>query len=659
MRTIIVMLLIVLMVPIGFTTAQEDTPPLVKIGEVQGIIADDLDEANIYDSPFRDEIVRLQGVVTNIIAINPGGRIVYGFFLQEQPENSDGDPNTSDGIQVITGPGPNMGDYQVAVGDIITIQGEVEEYYDLTRLENVDFVSLDGQVDNLEEAVPPIELNPPLTTPEAIHRYYERIEGMRVFVPEASIVVAPTHIFTSTNDTEIYIVRADHPLAIREDPFTRRVFRDVHPLDEGQMAENLYRISVEGNILKALAADYNINLPRFNTFDVLESPLTGNIVYAYERYTLQIDSLPRFRRDSNPADNHPVPEFDRSEQFSVASFNVENLYDYYDDPFDREDNLGDTAPNYVPLSLEEYNIRLTKLANQIIDEMNAPDIIGFQEIEYQDVCGGGGQVYGWCGAANNADGMPDVLQDLAIEITLQSGGQVNYAAAGDPDAADERGIAQGFLYRTDRVELVTPTADHPILGERPDDPAGSRFALNNEVANPKAFNASLGFGLDIFSRPALVGLFRVHGEPGSEQYVDVYYSVNHWSSNPEENVTVREAGANYNLDLVNAAGSDTLFVVGGDLNAFRESSEIALLEADLVNVTAGNVPDAADYTYIFAGQAQTLDYLYVTPALADLMAGAYIPHINADYSFDYELRVDEMYRAADHDPVIAVFDLPE
>ncbi|MCI0712434.1 MAG: hypothetical protein L0154_19925 [Chloroflexi bacterium] len=650
----IVMLLVVLLVSAGMTTAQDETPPLVKIGEVQGVIADDLADANTFDSPYRDQDVRVQGVVTNLIAINPGGRIVYGFFLQD----SDGDPQTSDAIQVITGPGSNMGDYQVQVGDIITVQGEVEEYFDLTRLENVEFVSLDGQVDNLDEAVPALELNPPLTTPDDIYRYYERIEAMRVYLPAESVVVAPTHIFTSTNDTEIYVARHDHPLAGRDDVFARRVFRDVHPLDDGVVMDNLYRISVEGNILKV--GDYNTNLPRFNTFDVLETPLTGNIVYAFGRYTLQIDSLPRFRHEVNPADNHPVPEIDRTRQFSVATFNVENLYDFYNDPFDREDNPGDTRLNYVPLSMVEYETRLTKLANQIISELNAPDIIGFQEIEYQDVCAGGGQVYGTCSdEMNNIDGMPDTLQDLAAEISLTTGGEIVYLVAGDPDSADERGISQGFLYRADRVELVEPTADHPIFGERPDDPAGSRFALNNEVANPKAFNASLGLGLNIFSRPALVGLFRIYSELDSEQFVDVYYSVNHLSSNPEENHTVREAGATYNLNLLADAGENALFIVGGDLNSFRESSEIALLEAEMVNVTAGNVPDAADYTYIFAGQAQVLDYLFVSPALADLMTGAHIQHINADYSYDYRLSVDEVYHAGDHDPVVAIFDLPE
>ena len=658
MRTIIVIMLVVLLVSTGLTAAQNETPPLVKIGEVQGVIADDLADANTFDAPFRDQVVRVQGVVTNLIAINPGGRIVYGFFLQEQPENSDGDPQTSDAIQVITGPGPHMGDYQVQVGDIITVEGKVKEYYDLTRLENVDFVSLDGHVDNLDETVPALELNPPLTTTEEIYRYYERIENMRVYLPAESVVVAPTHIFTSTNDTEIYVMRHDNPLANREDVFARRVFRDVHPLDDGVMADNLYRISVEGNILKV--DDYNVNLPRFNTFDVLETPLTGNIVYAYERYTLQIDSVPRFRREVNPADNHPVPDIDRTHQFSVATFNVENLYDFYNDPFDREDNPGDTRLNYVPLSMVEYETRLTKLANQIVNDMNAPDIIGFEEIEYQDVCAGGGQVYGICSDAfNNLDGMPDTLQDLAAEISLTTGGQIVYLAAGDPDSADERGIAQGFLYRADRVELVTPTADHPILGERPGDPAGSRFALNNEVSNPKAFNASLGLGVNIFARPALVGLFRIYSTPDGEQFVDVYYSVNHLSSNPEENHTVREAGATYNLNLVRDAGENPLFIVGGDLNSFRESSEITLLEAEMVNVTTGNVPDAADYTYIFAGQAQVLDYMFVSPALADVMSGVYISHINADYSYDYRVSVDEVYHAADHDPVIAIFDLPE
>lgn len=658
---LIMMALVPLPVSLANPPAQDDEIPQLYIGEVQGVIGDDMENANTFKSEYNKDRVQVSGVVTNRIMIDNSGRKVYAFFMQETPENSDGDPLTSDGIQVVTGATATIDDYEVAIGDEITITAKVEEWYDFTRLRDAEFVSLDGHIDDIDTAIPAIELNPQ-GTPAEIYRMYERIEGMRVMVPAGAMVVSPAHLYTSSNDTEAYIVRADHPIAMREDAYARRVFRDIHPLDDGADPENLYRISIEGNIFKAQADDYNVNLPIYNTFDVFATELTGNIIYAYERYTMMIDVEPEVLRENEPEGNHALVAPERTTQFTVATTNVENLYDFYNDPFDREDTPGDLNLNYVPLSMENYQTRVTKIAQQILYGMQAPDIIGFQEIEDQDVCIEGGQWYGICSDdVDNADGYPDVLQDVAAEIDFLSDGKVIYMAAIDRNSADYRGISQGFLYRADRVELVEPTADHPIFGERADDEALERHPENGEVSNPKSLNERFGIGLDTFARAPLVGLFRIHRTAvGSDDYVDVYYANNHFKSVPDENIVLREGQANYNLGLYNAVAADNpdvFYIIGGDLNSYSESSEMALLDAELVNGREF-VPDESNYTYIYAGQAQTLDYLFFSPSLGEQVASVNIIHISADYSYQYEID-NSMYRAGDHDPIVATFTFPE
>lgn len=656
----IILLLILLITLIPTATMQEDAVPL-KIGEVQGSLPDEYENPQNFDSPYEGDWVQVSGMVTNLIMINASGREVHGFFLQELPEDSDGDPNSSDAIQVIIGISASLDDHLVRVGDLLTVIGRVEEYYELTRLHRPALVSVDGHIENIDEVLPPIEVNP-IGTPQEISLMYERLESMRVYVPANSLVVAPTHIFSSTNDTEVYVIRGDHPVAQREDLFTRRVFRDPHVLDDGEPGDNLYRISVEANVLKGLADDYSVNLPVYDTYMIFTSPLVGNIIYAYERYTLQIEDLPDLDIVTTPANNTPPRAPERDDQFTVATFNVENLYDYYDDPFDRDDSPDDLNLNYVPRTLDAYETKITKIALAILNDLHAPDIIAFQELEDQDVCISGGQLYGVCSdEIDNADGAPDVLQDVAAAIAELSGDTVLYLSAIDRDSADYRGIAQGYLYRTDRVELPPADPGDPVLGERPDDPEAERYP-NQEVSNPKALNQRFAIGTPLFARAPVVGLFRIHHDAvGSDNYLDIYLSNNHLKSDPTGYNSLREFQATYNLSFIEALQAenpDVHFILLGDLNSFPESEELAVLEPTL-NSLWDDIPPVSRYTYIYAGQSQTLDYIYITPNLNDILVDVSIAHTNADYAYHYETSPSTSLRAADHDPIIATFEFPE
>ena len=76
-------------------------------------------------------------------------------------------------------------------------------------------------------------------------------------------------------------------------------------------------------------------------------------------------SRPRSPPGADPSANAARSPANRNEEFAVATFNVENLYDFRDDPFDGCDFAGNTgcpgvSPpfDYVPASAEAYQARL-------------------------------------------------------------------------------------------------------------------------------------------------------------------------------------------------------------------------------------------------------------------------------------------------------------
>jgi hypothetical protein len=102
---------------------------------------------------------------------------------------------------------------------------------------------------------------------------------------------------------------------------------------------------------------------------------------------------------------------------------------------------------------------------------------------------------------------------------------------------------------------------------------------NTDVQNPKALNAVLpdyalpgADGVNVFTRPPQVGLFRVWRDGmGASVFTDVYVSDNHFSSGPDGRVAQRTEQAIYNAAIVAAlqqADPEVYVSVGGDLNVY-------------------------------------------------------------------------------------------
>lgn len=675
-------------------TLTVDVQGVRPVGDVQGPVTDTTPGAT-YRSPLVGQSVVVRAVVTQkTLALSSSGSRQNGFFLQDTPAQADGDPTTSDGIFVFLGGfttllradgGPA---YQPAVGDELVLRGTVTEFFDLTQLTSPRLVDVTATGLDPDTDVVVTEVDPPAVLADAA-RYWERLEGMRLRVPEGSLAVSGRSVFPSTADSEAWVIRPDDPLAARSDPRARRVFRDAHPLDNQPTPlfddGNGQRIMLGTLGVKATADDPEALLPPVRTFDSLDGDAVGGLYYSFEKYGIQVETAD-FTPGTDPSTGPRPTAAARDREVAVAPYNLENLYDFRDDPTDGCDFVGNTgcpgvSPpfDYVPESAEAYEARLGDIAEQVTGDLHSPDILLTQESEDQDICSVADGAL-TCGGAEAGDGKPDTLQELALAIAAAGGG--TYDAALDPDGADDRGIVAGFLYRTDRVSLAPVAAGDPVLGSVDGvDYRAPGLASNADVSNPKALNADLPADVDtstgtdgsnVYTRAPQVARFRVAAAPGSADTFDLWAVSNHFSSGPDGRVGQRREQARYAgaiADAVEAAYPGARVVVGGDLNVFpRPDDPFApgdplfpsdqlgpLYESGLTNLDddlRAEVPASA-YSYVFQGQAQTLDQLFVNAPLYDDLVQVRAAHVNADWPAEHP--GDGPRGLSDHDPQVARF----
>ena len=222
--------------------------------------------------------------------------------------------------------------------------------------------------------------------------------------------------------------------------------------------------------MKATTGDSFALLPPVRCSTPSTGDAVGGLYFSFGKYGVQVEEA-AFTAGADLAANAPPAAADRDEEVAVSTYNLENLYDFRDDPTDGCDFAGNTgcpgvSPpfDYVPASQAAYEERLGDIADQITDDLHSPDILLTQEAEDQDICSvvAGGLA---CGGPEAGDGKPDTLQELALAIGLAGGG--DYDAAYDRNGADARGIVSAVLFRTDRVSLVPADPAHPVLGATP------------------------------------------------------------------------------------------------------------------------------------------------------------------------------------------------
>ncbi len=576
-------------------------------------------------SRYLGKVVETCGVVT-AVAFN-------GYYIQD-PEG-DGRDATSDGIFVLEfGTKPE-------VGALLRLRGTVEESIpggaatgnlSITRLSSPDVVSWENGAERPEPVVlgrggrippavlviSPDETDPPINLQDsadaAANRFnpevdgidfYESLEGMLVRIPDPVAVSAVRQF--GTFSAELFVLANRGKDAEPEDARTARggIYLQPDPDNRGDQNPERIQIQLDGTLFGS--TDY----PAVKVGDRL-GDVTGVVGYSFGNF--EVNALGPF--DIHPGENEPEHTRLRGQgnQLTVATYNVLNLSAVPTDDAQRE-----------------------KIANQIAHNLRGPDIVALQEIQDNN------------GTATGELDAGMTLQRL-VDAIHEAGGPA-YAFADVPPPFENAfgGVPNGnirnaFLWNPRRVTLP-PNA---LLGLSPKNLAAGGVSDDN---------------LDAFagSRAPLLGRFRFRGR-------EVLVINNHFSSRfgstpifgglqpfvqAAEEARADQSSA-INEYVANILDDDphARVVVLGDLNTFEFTDELAeILPGTGRDRILHNLIDLERddnrYTFIFEGNSQALDHVYVTRSL-ERGAKLDLVHVNVDFP-----RLFSSVVGSDHEPIVA------
>ena len=598
----IVLILVVSVILAGCDVFVKSTPlpEGEKINEIQGAG---------HTSPLENRpVYNVYGIVTAIRA--------DGFYLQDP--NPDDDPATSEGVFVHSGMVPG-----IKAGDEVLVNAVVEEYnaggigstyLTITQLENPHIEVISSENDLPEPVIlgeggriPPSEVikegvngsasNSDLFDPEINGLdFYESLEGMRVQVNDA-VAVSGTNQYkeiavVGDNGARAGVMTPRGGLVIQADDFNpERII-----LDDGMR-----------------------QIPFVTTGDKADGPIVGVLDYTYGNYKLQATQSVSFS-PAGLAPESPIAPVGEG-QIRIADYNILNM-------------------SGKDLDRAEY------LANQIVNEMASPDIIGFQEIQDED------------GSTSTQSLSADGTYQIIIDAILAAGGPEYGFVDIDPELNRDGGvpggnIRVGFIYRLDRgISLVEgQEGDATTATEVLNVDGELALSLNPGRIDP----TNVAFG---DSRKPLVVAFDINGE--------IFYLINnHFNSKSgdsalfgDEQPPVLESEVqrllqaqvvhDFVADML-AVDPEANIVVMGDLNDFQFSPPVLLLQGEILTNLVGTLPVEERYSYIYDGNSQVLDQMLVSQNTYDKLVEYDVLHLNSE--FDYQNRF------SDHDPVLAVFDL--
>lgn len=594
------------------------THDFVEIPEIRGAA---------HRSPLAGTKITTSGVVT---------AVKYDGFWTQDPRG-DSDDATSDGIFVYTG---SQG-AKPSVGDAIELAATVQQYrpgsasganLSITELVDATFTPLAGTLPMPDpvvlgpdgRAVPStiagadeggertdIEASGTYDPAADAISFYKSLEGMLVSVRDAA-VVGPTNSFG-----ELTVVPAGTDGLVRT--------------PEGGVAypgydqPNTGRLTVDDEIIYE-------QLPAANIGDTLSGEVSGPLHYDFGTYRMYPDEIPTVAAGGVEPD---VVEPPRPGELAVAAFNVENL---------------------SPVDPPE---KFAALAEQIVTNLAAPDILALEEV--QDNTGPECPDGDGC----EPDGVVDADQtlDQLVSAIKAAGGPAyewrqispeNLADGGEPTG----NIRNAFLYRTDRgVRFVDrPGGDATTATEVTKAAGKAALTLSPGRVAPTdpAFENS---------RKPLAAQFTFRGEP-------LILIANHFSSKGgDEPIFGRWQPPNRSSEADRWAQAKVVhdFVAGilgvqanakvivlGDINDFEFSQTTKILTGEasrptLYSLPKELLPPEQRYSYVYQGNSQVLDQILVSPDLFGVRAAARSPiraydlvHVNAGFA-------DQV---SDHDPQV-------
>ncbi len=567
-------------------------------------------------SPLDGTTVTVEAVVT---ADFQDGDL-NAFFLQEEAADSDGDDATSEGIKVFQG----GSDVAVAVGELVRVTGDVDEFFDATQISSVTDVIVCGAA----TPITPLAVDLPFASPDQ----RESLEHMLLTFNEPLSV---SEYFELDNFGEIVLAsggRLFNPT---------QVVMPGMPANDRQAANDLRRVRLDDASGESFPDP--IIYPNGELTD--ENPLrggdtvtglTGVYDFTFGNYKIQPTQMPVFV-SQNPRSDHPAPAPTPSPgSFRIASFNVLNYFN--------GDGQGGGFPTARGAETPE---EFTRQRDKIIEALRImdADVVGLIEIE------------------NDGYGPDSAIADLVNGLNAATPDEVTYAFVDPqvPQIGDDE-IAVGFIYRTDTAATVGPAA---ILDDSVDP---DYLESKNRPALAQTFRDIDGGGVVTVAVNHLKSKGSACDDVADPNADDGQGNCN----------GTRTQAAQIEADWLasNPTGSDDDDrLIIGDLNAYAMEDPIRTLQmagyTDLLQSLIGT--DV--YSYVFDGQFGTLDYAMASDTLVSQVTGIDAWHINADEAdaLDYnilrfgsqirsESQIDSLYnvnafRSSDHDPIIVDLNL--
>ncbi len=585
-------------------------PAEKKIHEVQG---------NGSASPLVGQTVIIEGIVVGDFQDGASGTNgdFNGFHIEEEDADADADPLTSEGIFVFDGSSPSV---NVAIGDLVRVQGKVSEFNNLTEITSFTGVTVLSSGNPLPTAAT-------LSLPVTNVNDFEAYEGMLVTFPQALVI---SEYFNFDRFGEIVLTSERHLTPTAEfEPGPDSIqaaadfLLDKITLDDGRSNQNPDpAIHPNGNVFDLT------NL--FRGGDTVAN-VTGVMDFSFGLYRIQ----PTQGADYTSVNPRTAQPADVGGNLKVSSFNVLNYFTTIDTGAFICGPAGDQECRGADDANELARQRAKIVA--AISTINA-DVIGLLEIENNP---------GDVPTADLVSGLNDVL----------GAGTYDYIAT---SAIGTDAIRVAMIYKP---ASVTPLGSYAVL----DTTIDPRFIdTKNRPTLAQTFMDNSTGGVFTVAINHLKSKGSDCNDVGDPDTGDGAGNCN----------LTRKAAAEALVDWLatDPTGSgDSDFIIIGDLNSYDKEDPIDAIKAGPDDV-AGTGDDYTDmvfqfqgedaYSYVFDGQVGYLDHALASASLVSQITGVADWHINSDEAdlIDYDttfklpaqdaINAPDAYRSSDHDPVI-------
>jgi predicted extracellular nuclease len=609
----------------SFTT----TLPVTDIGAVQGA-------AHI--SPLNGQAVKVEGIVTT--RRTAGGR---GYWIQDP--TPDASLATADAVFVFLNQAP-----AAQIGSLVRVIGTVGEFRAGNDPDNLTITQVNSSNANVtvlstgntvpaptvlglggrmpptgnidDDAAGNVETGGVFDPVGDAIDFYESLEGVMLQVNNGS-VVGPTRSF---GEITLLPDRGSWATGLR-------TLRGGILLG-GYTDPNPERITVDDEILRDLAPTPRPAkaMPDMNVGDQLTSSVVGPLDYSFSNYKIQATTTPMFESGGIVRETTEAPSH---REVLIGTFNVENLAGI--DPQEKYDHL----------------------ASLIVNNLQAPDILGIEEIQDND---GAVDPPGPATPTDSTVVDSDVVWTRLISAIEAAGGpSYDYRQINPVDDAEGGApggnIRVGFLFRTDRgVTFIdrpggSPTTETSVEGSRNHPQLSSspgRIGTDSEAFDD--------------TRKSLAAEFDIRGRK-------VFAIVNHFSSKGDDQplfgpaqppVRFSEVARHGQAQVVNdfvdeilAKDKNANIVVLGDINDFEFSETTSILEGGVLTSLMDFLPAEERYSYVFEGNSQTLDQILLSNE--GLLQGNEHPvfdvvHLNSEFA--------DAIQASDHEPSVVRMKFP-